>query len=262
MPEMPEVEAVCRKLRTSVAGLIVDGASVWRCGTPAIAELAIGKKLLRVDRKGKHILIRLDGGVTLHTHLRMSGNLRAIPDHRMSPANTRILLRLSNGTGIILEDPRALARMDAIPTSEIDAKLSKLGPEPLSPDFTPDYLITTLRSSRQPIKLFLMDQTRVSGLGNIYVAESLFRAAIDPRKVLRTASVKKIERLHSGIIGVLTNAVQSACNAFSSPGHFEEFEFPCAVYGREAEPCLECGGKIRRIPQGGRSTYFCPGCQK
>lgn len=264
MPELPEVEAVCRKLRQSAPGLRITSAKVFRCAPALLEESVRGRSILAVDRLGKHILLRLSDGVTLHTHLRMSGNLFAIPDYRFHSAGARVVLRLTNGEGIVLEDPRALARMEPVETETIDRKLAAgLGPEPLSPEFTPEWFRDEARQSRQPAKLFLMDQARVAGLGNIYAAESLFRARVDPRKAVNRLSRAKLEALHGEIVAVLRDAVQSAVSAYGSPGKFAEAEsFPIAVYGREGEPCERCGSVIRRIAQGGRSTYFCPGCQR
>ncbi len=264
MPELPEVEAVCRKLRERAPGSRITSAKVFRCAPATLEESARGRTIRAVDRLGKHILLRLSGGVTLHTHLRMSGNLFAIPDHRLHGAGARVVLGLSHGAGIVLEDPRALARMEPAETEVIDRKLAAgLGPEPLSPAFTLDWFREESRVSRQPAKLFLMDQTRVAGLGNIYAAESLYRARVNPRKLMNALSPAKVDSLHGEIVAVLRDALQSAIFAYGGPGKFAEAEsFPIAVYGREGEPCDRCGRVIRRIAQGGRSTYFCPGCQR
>lgn len=264
MPELPEVEAVCRKLRERVPGETIVSAAVFRCAPAALNEAASGRTITAVDRLGKHILMRLDGGVTIHTHLRMTGNLFAIPDHRLHGAGARVVLRLRSGAGIVYEDPRALGRMIPEETSVIDRKLGEeLGPDPLSEAFTRHWFAAEARSSRQPVKQFLMDQTRVAGLGNIYAAEALFRAGIDPRKAASRLGAVRLERLRGEIVAVLTDALQSAVFAYGGPGKFAEAEsFPIAVYGREGEACGRCGRAIRRIAQGGRSTYFCPGCQR
>ncbi|MBK5293066.1 MAG: bifunctional DNA-formamidopyrimidine glycosylase/DNA-(apurinic or apyrimidinic site) lyase [Acidobacteriia bacterium] len=263
MPEMPEVEAVCRRLRGQLVGLRIRSARVLRCADKALEQAVIRRTVTAVDRRGKHILIRLSGGITVHVHLRMSGNLFMIPDHRLSGASARIIVALAGGTGLVLEDPRALARAEAVGTRLINGEMEKLGPEPLSPVFTPDWLLEKARGCRQPAKLFLMDQTKVAGLGNIYAAEALFQARINPRKPMQTLARMRVERLYSAIVGILKDAVQSAYLAYSGPGDFQEAEsFPLAVYGRQGEPCHACGATIRRLMQGGRSTYYCPGCQK
>lgn len=264
MPELPEVEAVCRKLRSAAMGARIVGARVLRCATARVAEQAAGRTVNAIERRGKHILLRLSGGVTLHTHLRMSGNLYVLPDHRFHSLYARVIVELRGGQGIVLEDKRALARMDALPDEEIDRRLdAELGPEPLGDAFSLEEFAARARGCRQPAKLFLMNQRNVAGLGNIYAAEALFRARIDPRKAIGRVSAGKLRGLHAVIVGVLSDAVESAVAAYAGPGAFHSEEtFPVAVYDREGEPCVTCRRRIERIPQGGRSTYFCPGCQR
>jgi formamidopyrimidine-DNA glycosylase len=264
MPELPEVEAVCRKLRPAVEGTQIRGVRVSRCATAQVEELVPGRKIERVERRGKHILLRLSGGITVHTHLRMSGNLFHIPDYRFHSHSARVVMELSGGAGIVLEDKRVLARMDALPDAVIDARLGReLGPEPLSAEFTEDSFLIAARRSRQPAKLFLMNQRNVAGLGNIYAAEALYRARVDPRRAMNEVSGRKLRALYGAIVTVLTDAVKSAVAAYSGPGAFHSEEnFPMAVYGREGEACLSCRRPVVRIPQGGRSTYFCPRCQR
>lgn len=184
----------------------------------------------------------------------MTGNLYVIPDYRFAPVSARALFQITDNRAIVFDDPRALGRLT------LSAKLSQLGIEPLTPSFTVEKLKDMLVQSRQPAKTFLMDQRRVAGLGNIYAAEALFRAGQDPRKAI---GPRKAPILHAAIVGVLADAVHSAYSTYSKPGHLlAAEEQKLMVYGREGEPCRVCGRAIRRIPQGGRSTYFCAGCQK
>jgi formamidopyrimidine-DNA glycosylase len=141
--------------------------------------------------------------------------------------------------------------------------LASIGLDPLSPGFTVERFAALARRSRAAVKTFLMDQRRVAGLGNIYAAEALHRAGIDPRRRACRLSRARLSRLHRAIVGVLRRAVRSAARAYRRPGQFAEGEyFRLAVYGREGKPCPRCRRPIRRLPQGGRSSYFCPGCQK
>ena len=141
--------------------------------------------------------------------------------------------------------------------------MAPLGPEPLSAEFTPAWLHHAAALSWKPARLFLRDQNTLAGLGNIYAAEALFQARIDPAKPMNRLRHTKLQALHSSIVRVLNDAVQSACKAYSSPARFSEAEsFSCFVYDREGDPCLLCRRKVRRTRQGGRSTYYCPGCQK
>lgn len=269
MPELPEVEAVCRNLRRDAVGasivqLRVERASVTRPQDSATVESqTAGRHIESVERRGKNILLHLSGDAVLHVHLRMTGNLYVIPDVRFRPVLARLWMELDGGRGLVFEDSRVLGKVHLHPTSHLGHVLKQVGVEPLSSDFTAEYLRKTARSTAQPAKIFLMDQRRVAGLGNIYAAEALFRAGVNPRKAAHSISAAKIQRLYCAIREILDEAVASATAAYSEPGRFAEGEsFPCAVYDREGDPCLVCGRAIRRIPQGGRSTYYCPRCQR
>lgn len=222
-----------------------------------------GARIQDVERRGKNILLHFSDGKLLHVHLRMTGNLYVIPDVRFRVMTARIWFELEGGKGLIFDDPRTLGRMRLYRGKEIGGLLDGLGVEPLSAGFTKEWLIDVASRSRKPAKIFLMDQQHIAGLGNIYAAEALYRAAIDPRKPISSVRKPKLAALHQAIVDVLTEGVQSAVKAYEKPGVFNEAEeFPCDVYDREGEPCNRCGRSIRRIPQGGRSTYFCGGCQR
>lgn len=269
MPELPEVEAVCRKLHADVAGAKIVHAKIIRPAIAAPQKAAAierslsGRTLRAVERRGKNILLRLSGEVSLRVHLRMTGNLFVIPDYRLRPASVRMLLQLAGDRAVVFDDPRALGRVSLHKDEEVNALLADIGPEPLSPEFTAEAFTGSARKSRKPAKLYLMDQSCIAGLGNIYAAEALYQARIDPRKPMHRISPARLRTLHSAILEVLRVAVDSAARAYAEPGRFSEGEaYPVAVYGREDEPCYRCGKRIRRIPQGGRSTYFCAGCQR
>jgi formamidopyrimidine-DNA glycosylase len=269
MPELPEVEAVTRKLRAAACGAEISGCGFYRSSVthpqePRMLQRGVrGRRIEGVDRRGKHILVRLSGGRVLRVHLRMTGNLVVIPDCRLRPATARAWFEFADGRAMVLDDSRALGRVSVHREEDLGELLDSLGPEPLSPEFTVACLREKARASRKPAKIFLMDQKAVAGLGNIYAAEALYQARIDPRKPARDVSSRKVEALHAAIVGVLRIALDSAIAAYDTPGGFSEGEsFPVAVYGREGEPCPACGAAIRRITQGGRSTYFCARCQK
>ncbi|HSB16752.1 MAG TPA: bifunctional DNA-formamidopyrimidine glycosylase/DNA-(apurinic or apyrimidinic site) lyase [Bryobacteraceae bacterium] len=269
MPELPEVEAVCRKLRRDALGACIAAARVLRSGTTRpqktrrVESLAAGRIIETIERRGKNILIGLSGGMWVRVHLRMTGNLHVIPDVHFRPASTRAYFELEGGRGLIFDDPRALGRLHIHTTAEAARLMEDLGPEPLSPVFTLDALAAAAGRSRKPAKLFLMDQQHVAGLGNIYAAEALFRARIHPARPMNRIGPSRLAVLHSAIIEVLQEAVHWAVRSYGRPGEFSEAEdFPLAVYGREGELCVTCDRRVRRIPQGGRSTYYCPGCQR
>lgn len=256
MPELPEVEAVCRRLRrdalhAEIAVVRILRPSVTRPQLPRTVEKrAAGRTIDGVRRRGKNILIDLSGGEVLHIHLRMTGNLEVIPDARFRSASTRAVFEFTDGRALVFNDPRALGKLWIG-----EDRLGEIGLEPLDDSFTLEAFENLVRRSKQPAKLFLLDQRRVAGIGNIYAAEALFRAKIDPRKPIGNLSKAKLAALHQAIIDVLKDATGTSYNA---PGD----ELASDIYGREGETCRQCGTLIRRIAQGGRSTYFCPRCQR
>jgi formamidopyrimidine-DNA glycosylase len=269
MPELPEVECVCRRLRKEARGAEIVRLHITRPGVAApqraatVERRAAGKKLAAVERRGKNIILRLSGGGALRIHLRMTGNLYVVPDVRFLPATARAWFELSDGRGILFDDPRALGRIHWHRDAELDSICKAIGPEPLSPQFTFDVLLEAARRSSKPAKIFLIDQRAVAGLGNIYAAEALHRAAIHPARPVNRLAAARLERLHEAIVAVLREAVRCLDITYSRLGRYLESDlFPLAVYGREGKPCDACGRRIRRMAQGGRSTYYCPGCQR
>jgi formamidopyrimidine-DNA glycosylase len=263
MPELPEVEAVVRRLRMAAPWARVVSCGQFRPTTMQGAERAIGRRIEAVERRGKNIVVQLSGGAFLRVHLKMTGNFVVLPDLRRRPASVRAWFGLEDGRGLVLNDPRALGRISFHEESERAALFAGLGPEPADAAFTVAHLTACAKKTVKPVKLLLMEQRAVVGLGNIYAAEALFQAGIDPRKAASRISGPKLRALHGAIVEVLRIALDSAVAAYEQPGGFTEGEnFPVAVYGREGECCFRCRGVIRRIPQGGRSTYYCPRCQK
>lgn len=269
MPELPEVEAICRKLRREAAGAVIHAGHIVRQRItlpqdPSTAEsLPTGRAIESVERRGKNILIGLSGGLTMHVHLRMSGNLYVVPDVRVRPAGVSAWFELTDRRGLIFRDGRGLGTLHIHEASTRADLLKNLGPEPLSRAFTAEAFAESASRSKQPAKLFLMDQRRVAGLGNIYAAEALFLAGIDPRRPIQGIRRDRLRRLHAAIVRVLRDAVKSACREYSLPGRFSKAgSFVRSVYGREGEACGNCRRAIRRITQGGRSTYYCPHCQR
>ncbi|HVO96890.1 MAG TPA: bifunctional DNA-formamidopyrimidine glycosylase/DNA-(apurinic or apyrimidinic site) lyase [Bryobacteraceae bacterium] len=259
MPELPEVEAVCSRLRRTALGAEIAVARIFRASVTrpqlvkTVKRRASGRTIESIRRRGKNILIDLSGGEVLHVHLRMTGDLAVIPDARFRAATVRAAFEFSDGRALVFNDPRALGKIWAG-----EERLGEIGLEPLEKSFTTDAFDALMRASKQPVKLFLLDQRHVAGIGNIYAAEALFRACIDPRRLARSIARAHRKALHAAIIEVLQEAVAESECVYNAPGD----EFPSAVYGREGEPCPRCHTSIRRIPQGGRSTYFCPRCQR
>lgn len=265
MPELPEVAAVSRRLQESAAGrTIVSVAFPFarttrpQSGT-SIARRLKNRKILKVTRRAKNILLHLPDDDLLRIHLGMTGELYTADPGTAPGARARF--GLDDGREIVFEDTRHLGRVNLIRPSDLPAFEGGYGIEPLSDEFTAEYLQERAARSRKPAKLFLMDQTHVAGLGNIWAAEALFAARISPLRPMNTLKPAKIRALHAAIREVLQAAVDNAYLHYSTPGEAERgggFN----VYGREGEPCLRCGKRVKRIAQGGRSTYYCPSCQR
>lgn len=268
MPELPEVDAVVRRLREAASSSTIHSVTIERPGNiapqnPSTFRALHGAKLLNVRRRAKYIFIEFSNQLHVQVHLRMTGNLYILPDYRFRPHNTRIWFRLKDNRVLIYEDSRALGRMHLVTREDIAATEAALGPEPLDAAFTPALLQTILHSVKSPIKPVIMDQRRIAGIGNIYASEALWHSRIDPRLSARDIPKRKITALHTAIQKVLGNAVVSAYAEYAQPGTTPESEsFGVAVYGRKDEPCLKCKKSILRIVQGGRSTFFCPNCQR
>ena len=275
MPELPEVEQVVRALSRAISGRRILAAELRLKRTaPGISAANFDRKLRNsvitaVSRRGKYILIQLDSDQVLTTHLRMTGKFVSTPAGESLPPYAHVLFHLDNERVLVFCDMRQFGRMRILPSKKLATarELSTLAPEPLSADFSVEYLVKTLSRSRRSLKQLLLDQTRVLGLGNIYAGEALFIARISPFKLAASLSRSRAMRLHQAIRDVLQEAVELGSTLkidlsdsdgvyLSSPERFWR------VYEREGEPCVRCGTTIRRVVHGGRSTYFCPRCQR
>lgn len=270
MPELPEVETTVRGLRR-----VVDGRRLTRV-TPRRADLRraipadlgqrlTGARVTLLHRRAKYGLIDTDRGDTLVFHLGMSGRWRIDPAE--IGKHDHLLLETDDGHCLALNDPRRFGSLDLVRTDALAEwpPFEALGPEPLGGRITGAWLRDRFAGRAASVKLLLLDQRIVAGLGNIYVCEALFRARIDPRRPAGRISVRKLEALAAAIPAVLEDAIAaggSSLRDFAAPdGELGYFSKTFDVYGREGEPCA-CGGKVRRIVQGGRSTFFCPACQR
>ena len=283
MPELPEVEAVARTLRP-----LVRGQTVFRCrvlhpiaarpqGARVLRRGVEGQRILGVERQGKYLLLRLARGC-LVMHFRLNGQLvwfprrvgRRGPFFRASrgearPLHIDVALEMQRGTlGFV--DRRHFGRVQWYPRAEDCPGVRALGMDPLSLDSSLQQLLELLGRSRRPLKLFLMDQTRIAGLGNIYANEALSDAWLSPRRPAHRLTPGEAARLHKGIVNVLRRALECCLHPapdFQNPEWwFQGLESILNVYGREGQPCRWCRRPIRRIEQGGRSSYFCAHCQR
>jgi formamidopyrimidine-DNA glycosylase len=260
MPELPEVEEAMQRLRAAVEGKTIATATalhaaIARHFPDATARRLRQQRIVRVERRGKHQLIHLANGATVHAHFRMNGDWLLSRTEDPVDRFTRAVIELTDGTRIELNDRRALATLSLHGKGE--NPLPSLGMEANDPALGAFHLRDALKSRRGPIKPALMDQKVLAGLGNIYAAEALWRSKISPRAVASSINLPRLERLVEAIQSVLRDENRPPGRYTETEGR-ERFE----VYDREGEPCSRCGTKIKRIPQAGRSTYYCPRCQR
>ena len=276
MPELPEVELVAQSLNKLVSGRKILAAELLRERlSPDISPHAFSHKLKNskinfVSRRGKHILFHLDTFQVLLAHLRMTGRFLLLPSERESPKHTHAVFYFENDSRLVFQDQRHFGLMKIVDNERLfeTKELSCLAPEPLSDDFSIDYFQGVLKQSRRPIKEFLLDQSKVCGLGNIYAAESLFIAQINPQTAACELSLKRAKNLHSAIRFVLSESIRHGSTLNVDPENIDgsyyggSYEGHWRVYDRENQSCFICQISIERIVQGSRSTFFCPRCQK
>ena len=275
MPELPEVQTVVNELHERLSGRrFAAGAEVlWprTIGFPDALEFPArlaGRCVSGVRRRAKYILIELEDGGVLVVHLRMTGNLHFAPRGAEPHRHLRARLPLLDGDELRFADMRKFGRIYLGEEQELSAviPLSRLGPEPLAAEFTPEVLGRVLHGRRRPIKTALLDQSVVAGLGNIYVDEALFRAGIDPRRSAATLDLQEIEALHGAIRQSLQGALDNGGTSFrdylSAWGRKGTNQDELLVFRRTGEPCPRCGGPLLRIVVGGRGTHYCPVCQR
>ena len=276
MPELPEVELVARALGKSVTGRRIVAAELLRprlapeSSPREFARMLSGTRIEAVGRRGKHLLMILDGGQVLVAHLRMTGRFLCLPAGAQLPKFTHAIFYLDDDRRLVFTDQRHFGMMKIVPAARLyeTKELRALAPEPFSDEFTPDYLYSALSRSRRTLKETLLDQTRVTGLGNIYAAEALFMARANPFIIAAEFSNRRTPRLHRAILDVLTESIAhgSTLNVdlenIGGSYYGGSYEGHWRVYDREGEPCPACGTRIRRVSRAGRSTYFCPRCQR
>ncbi len=275
MPELPEVEMVTRHLHELIAGRQILKANLIRPGLAAEnspRQFSLWLKNATVEsvtRRGKHILIHFDNQKTLITHLRMTGRFQQLELKQENPKHTHALFTFEKNK-LAFADPRHFAIMHLLRTAEVPTSkyISKLAPEPFSEDFNDKYLQAILKRSKQPIKLTLLDQTKILGLGNIYASEALFLAGIHPKLSSSLLSFPRTKILRKMIIHVLNEAITNNSTMNMNPADLDGsysggvYESMTKTYERAGKPCYTCETPIQRFTQGGRSTYFCPRCQK
>ena len=283
MPELPEVETIMRGISPFLEGATIKRIKLNRADlrwpfpenfTNRLKEA----KVLNLKRRSKYILIDLSTGETLLIHLGMSGKILVSDskignyfyEYSKGSDHDHVIFELNDGTKLTYNDPRRFGAMDLAKTDELNNHkfLEKLGPEPLGNNFNSDYLKTELSKKESPIKNVLLNQSVVAGLGNIYVCEALFMSGISPKKRASKISKIKCEELVQNIRAVLMSAIEAGGSSLKDftdiQGNSGYFQFEFYVYGRENECCKikNCGRKIKRISQSGRSSFYCPSCQR
>lgn len=273
MPELPEVETICRGLAPILEGQlftrVAHGDKNLRLPLPANLSQAItNKRITEVRRRAKYIQLCLEDGTLVIIHLGMSGKLIA----HEAPQATRmkhdhVWMQLGNGKELVFNDPRrfGLVTVADAQTLQQHKLFVNLGIEPLSPEFTGKWLVTQCGNKKTSIKHLIMDASVVVGVGNIYASESLFRAGILPERTAGSLSTAEAEKLVKAVKAVLEAAIASGGSTLrdyvGADGNAGYFQHHFSVYGKEGKTCERCGGDIKRIVQSGRSSFYCMGCQ-
>ena len=275
MPELPEVEVVRRGLEVSVLGRCFQAVTVrqprLRFPVPVVAlqERVPGACVRQIARRGKYLLLHLSQGDTLLVHLGMSGRFLLTPSSSPVDRHDHVIFLLDGDEELRFRDPRRFGMVDLSRTDALaqHPRLRSLGPEPFSPELTPQAVRSRTAASRRSVKSWLMDSTFVAGLGNIYANESLFRAKIHPERPAGSISERDWARLLDAVKEVLQEAIDSGGTTLEDGGFRNildlggRFQLRLKVYGRGGQPCPVCGTAVQRTVQQGRSSYFCPSCQ-
>ncbi|WP_428406868.1 bifunctional DNA-formamidopyrimidine glycosylase/DNA-(apurinic or apyrimidinic site) lyase [Hyphococcus sp.] len=291
MPELPEVETVRRGLEPVMAGAVFASVETRRPDLRFVlphdfAARLTGQRLERLDRRGKYLIAHLSSGESLIMHLGMSGRFtiaETVPGEagklrpgqfalaqQCDPTHDHVVFTMEGGrpARITYNDPRRFGFMDIVPAGELETcrHFIGMGPEPLGNAFSAAALKEALRGKSAPIKAALLDQRVVAGLGNIYVCEALYRAGVSPRRKAASVAGKRSDRLYGEIVAVLREAIEAGGSSLrdfaAADGGLGYFQHRFDVYDREGENCRYCDKEIMRIVQSGRSTFFCPSCQR
>ncbi len=264
MPELPEVESICRMLRARIVGRTVSAVNV---SLPRIIRRGrlsdiVGFKIERVFRRGKFICFNLSGGLMMFAHLRMTGTFLWRDDLTERPSHLRAEVEFGDHC-LFYRDIRTLGGIWVAKDGFTPWK--RLGIDPFDAGFSARELQSRFQGRRIAVKQALLDQSIVAGIGNIYASEALFEAGIHPARTAGSLGLQELKRLRNAMIDILSAAVESGGTTFRdfrlSDGRDGAFQDFLKIYAKEGEPCPGCSGLIKRLVQGGRSTYYCPGCQ-
>lgn len=273
MPELPEVETICRGLRSLLSGLTIAGVEVLEARlrnplSPDFSSELREKTILGVERRGKYIVIFLEGDRVWLTHLGMSGKLIFVRAEQPRERHDHIIISFNNGHELRYHDPRRFGLSVVVTRSDLErlSPIEKLGLDPLDRRFNTHYLYAIARSSNRRIRDLLIDQTVTAGLGNIYANEILFHARIRPTRRASRLTQWQIRQIAKVTPKILQNAIQWRGTSFSDYRDGEDrrgkFQKRLLVYDRAGEKCKECTGTIKRVLIGNRSAFYCPMCQR
>jgi len=274
MPELPEVEVIRRGLQNHLPGHrvvnIATSRKKLRLPMPRrdLNHYILSAKIKSLARRAKFLLIAMDNGACLIVHLGMSGRLGIFPADTPVAKHDHLRLLLNNAMELRFNDSRRFGFILVLPPDRTFAgtMLANIGPEPLGPDFTPEYLKKCAAGKNRPLKNFLMDSRVVAGIGNIYACEILFHAGLNPETKVGRLTKKHWEKVVESSCRVLQSAIASGGTTISdfvnASGKSGYFQLQLQAYGRESQPCSCCATPIAKKTMGGRSTYFCPKCQK
>ena len=273
MPELPEVETIRRHLAPAVEGRVIERMEVidarWSEPAPPdeVAAAVGGRRVELISRRGKYLDWELADEVHLVMHLRMTGNILLVPQSDPDPPYVRVRIGLDSGERALFTDPRRFGTGVVLlgDRARDEYFASRLGVEPLSPDFTADALRALANGRRQPVKAFLLSQERIAGVGNIYADEALFRARIHPQRPVGTLKRPQLAALREAVIDSLNAGIDArgaSIDDFRHPdGARGTFQDRFLVHLREGEPCVRCGRTIKKMRAAGRGTYVCERCQ-
>ncbi|MBE6092056.1 MAG: DNA-formamidopyrimidine glycosylase [Selenomonas ruminantium] len=274
MPEMPEVEIIRRYLDTQVAGKTIMNLDIrlprmikWP-DVEGFRALVAGRTIKSMNRRGKYLLMELDNDSKVVFHLRMTGRLVYEPTGETSDHHARVIFHLQDGASLVYGDTRTLGTIHGLKPQELGMLkgLAEMGPEPLSAEFTAEYLDKTAKQRKVAIKSFLLNQKYIGGIGNIYADEALFLAGIHPLRPANSLTQTECGKLWESVNKVIADGIADGGTTFrdyqngeGGKGSHQEHLY---VYGRKGEQCRNCGAVIERITVGGRGTHFCPNCQE
>lgn len=273
MPELPEVETVRRSLSPWIVGeefcditFLFEG-SLEGISAESLLRRLVGRRVQSLFRRGKYLGFSLDDASCLVVHLRMTGRLIAVDgDEPQANAHTRVVFHFRSGKALRFDDIRKFGRvMRFQDQTSLEARI-RLGVEPLGSEFTPERLAALVAGRKRPIKSFLLDQSHIAGLGNIYADEALHRAAIAPWREAKSLSPGEIKSLHGAVVQVLEEGVKykgtTLRDYVDGDGRTGRFQTRLRVYGREGQACPGCGEPVERLVLSGRSSFYCPRCQR